>query len=85
VADEFVITLIPQTETMRKMMAAIEVHLAADLKGTRRVILRENGGDFTDIQFSEQVVNLELPAKTFDRNVPADIENIRAAAAAAKP
>jgi outer membrane lipoprotein-sorting protein len=85
VADEFVITLVPQNETVRKMMAAIEVHLAADLKGTRRVILRENGGDYTEIQFSEQFVNLELPAKTFDRSAPVDIEQIRVAAAAAKP
>ena len=84
-ADEIVITLVPQNETMRKMMAAIEVHLAADLKGTRRVVLRENGGDYTDIRFSEQVVNAELPAKSFDRSAPVDIEKIRAAAAIAKP
>ena len=83
--DELVITLIPKNETMRKMMAAIEVHLTADLKGTRRVVLRENGGDYTDIQFSEQFVNLELPLKTFDRSTPVDIEKIRAAAANAKP
>ena len=83
--DELVITLIPKNETMRKMMAAIEVHLALDLKGTRRVVLRENGGDYTDIRFSEQVVNMELPAKTFDRNTPVDIEKVRAAAANAKP
>jgi len=79
-ADELVVTLVPQNETVRKMMAAIEVHLAADLKGTRRVVLRENGGDYTDIRFSEQCVNLELPPKTFDRGAPADIETIRAAA-----
>jgi outer membrane lipoprotein-sorting protein len=85
VADEFVITLVPQNETMRKMMVVIEVHLAADLKGTRRVILRENGGDYTDIQFSGQLVNLELPAKTFDRNAPVEIEKIRAAATSARP
>jgi outer membrane lipoprotein-sorting protein len=84
-ADELVITLVPQNETMRKMMAAIEVHLAADLKGTRRVVLRENGGDYTDIQFSEQFVNFEPPPKTFDRNAPVDIEKIRSAAANAKP
>ena len=77
--DEFVITLVPQNETMRKMMAAIEVHLAADLKATRRVVLRENGGDYTDIQFSEQVVNFDLPPKTFDRSAPVDIEKIKAA------
>ena len=80
--DALIITLIPKNEAMRKMMAAIEVHLAADLKATRRVILRENGGDYTDIQFSEQVVNRELPPKTFDRSAPVEIEKIRAAASA---
>ena len=84
-ADEAVITLIPQNETVRKMMAAIEVHLTADLKQTRRVVLRENGGDYTDIQFSEQFVNLELPPNTFDRSTPVDIGKIRSAAASAKP
>lgn len=84
-ADEVVITLVPKNETMRKMMAAIEVHLAADLQGTRRVVLRENGGDYTDIQFSEQVVNFDLPPNTFDRSAPVDIEKIRSAAAQAKP
>ena len=84
-ADAIVITLVPKNESMRKMMAAIEVHLAADLKGTRRVVLRENGGDYTDIRFSEQVINQELPVKTFDRSAPVDIEKIRSAAAQAKP
>ena len=81
-ADAIIITLVPKNESMRKMMAAIEVHLAADLKGTRRVVLRENGGDYTDIRFSEQVVNQELPAKTFDRSTPVDIEKIRATVSA---
>ena len=84
-ADEVVITLIPQNETVSKMMAAIEVHLTADLKETRRVVLRENGGDYTDIQFSNQLVNLKLPAKTFDRSAPVDVETICAVAASAKP
>ena len=80
-----VITLVPKHEGMRKMMSAIEVHLAPDLKATRRVVLRESGGDFTDIFFSEQVAGLEFPAKTFDRSAPANLEVIREAAARAKP
>ena len=79
-ADELVITLVPQNETIRKMMAAIEVHLAADLKATRRVVLRETDGDYTDILFTEQVVNFAPPPKTFDRTAPAGIEKVRAAA-----
>jgi outer membrane lipoprotein-sorting protein len=79
-----VVTLVPRNETMRKMMAAIEVHLAADLKATRRVVLRETGGDYTDIRFSEQTVNLELPPLTFDRNAPLALADIQQAAAKAK-
>ena len=76
-----VITLVPRNETMRKMMQAIEVHLAADLKGTRRIVLRETGGDFTDIRFIEQIIGLELPARTFDRNAPLPLADIVQAAA----
>jgi outer membrane lipoprotein-sorting protein len=84
-ADEVVITLIPRNETMRKMMAAVEVHLAAALKGTRRVVLRQNDGDYTDILFDEQFVNQALPPGTFDLSTPVGIETIRPAAADAKP
>lgn len=80
-ADEWVITLVPQNESMRKMMAAIEIHLAADLQATRRVVLRETDGDHTDIIFTEQVVNFVPPPKTFDRAAPAALAEIRAAAA----
>jgi len=38
-----VITLVRATRRWRKMMQAIEVHLAADLNGTRRIVLRETG------------------------------------------
>jgi hypothetical protein len=74
---EPVITLVPRHEKMRKMMAAIEVHLAPDLKGTRRVILRETNADFTEIRFEDQVVNIPLPPCTFDRTQPADLEQVR--------
>jgi hypothetical protein len=74
---EPVITLVPRNEKMRKMMAAIEVHLAPDLKGTRRVLLRETNADFTEIRFEDQVVNIPLPPRTFDRTQPADLEQIR--------
>jgi len=78
-ADGPVITLTPQHPAMRKMMQAIEIHLAPDCRGTRQVVLREVGGDFTDIRFSEQVAEPPLPAGTFDRNKPADLEKIRQA------
>ena len=81
-ADGFVVTLTPQNETIRKMMTAIEVHLAPDLKATRRVVLCETDGDYTDIEFTKQVVNFELPPKTFDLDAPTDIGTIQAAAKA---
>jgi outer membrane lipoprotein-sorting protein len=80
--DELVVTLIPQNETIRKVMAAIELHLAADLKATRRIVLRETDGDYTEIIFSEQSVNFILPARTFDRVAPAALAELQAAARA---
>lgn len=77
-----VVTLIPRNEKMRKMMSAIEVQLAPDLKGTRQVVLREKGGDYTAIRFDEQAVNVELPRNTFDRQSPAALEEVRKAAEA---
>ena len=72
-----VVTLTPRNDKMRKMIAAIEVHLAPDLKATRQIVLRENDGDFTDIQFDGQVVNLKFEGLTFDRNAPLGLERIR--------
>jgi outer membrane lipoprotein-sorting protein len=74
-----IVTLTPQHPAMRKMMKAIEIHLAPDFLGTRRIVLRELDGDVTDIRFSEQVVGAALPPGTFDRGKPADLEQIRQA------
>jgi outer membrane lipoprotein-sorting protein len=73
------VTLTPQHPAMRKMMRAIEIHLARDFSGTRRIVLREVDGDFTDIRFSEQVVGAALPPGTFDRSMPVDLNQIRQA------
>lgn len=83
-SDGIVVQLKPRNETMRKVMQAIEVHLAPDLQATRRVVLRETGGDSTDIRFSEQAVGVALPPKTFDRNAPVSLEQIRQAAVPGK-
>jgi outer membrane lipoprotein carrier protein len=72
-----VVTLTPRRPQMLKMMQAIEIYLTPDFRGTRRVVLREQDGDFTDIEFSEQMAEPPLPAGTFDRNQPADLEKIR--------
>ena len=78
-ADGPVVTLIPRQPAMLKMMQAIEIYLAPDFRVTRRVVLREQDGDFTDIQFSGQMAAPPLPAGTFDCNQPADLELIRQA------
>jgi outer membrane lipoprotein-sorting protein len=74
--DGVVVTLVPGNASMRKMIASVEVRLTPDLKATKRVILREVDGDYTDIQFSEQSVNLSLPPRAFDRSSPVDISAI---------
>jgi outer membrane lipoprotein carrier protein len=78
-ADGAVVTLTPQHPAMRKMMQAIEIHLGADFQSTRRIVLREVGGDFTDIRFSEQIAGASLPPGTFDRVKPVGLEQIRQA------
>jgi hypothetical protein len=42
-------------------------------------VLREEDGDFTDIRFSEQAAGAALPAATFDRSQPTDLEQVRRA------
>jgi outer membrane lipoprotein-sorting protein len=71
-ADGAVVTLTPQQPAMRRMINAIEIHLSPDFQ-TRRVVLRELDGDFTDIRFGGQLINLPFHDATFDRNKPADL------------
>jgi outer membrane lipoprotein-sorting protein len=78
------ITLTPRQPALRKMLAAIEIQLAPDFLGTRRVVLREADGDYTEIRFSEQVAEPALPAGTFDLNHPAALEEVRKAAQSPK-
>jgi hypothetical protein len=75
-----IIRLIPKNETLRKVLVEVEVHLQPDLKGTRRVVLRESGGDHTDIRFESQVCNVPFPAGTFDCANPVAIAQVAAAA-----
>jgi outer membrane lipoprotein carrier protein len=76
-ADGPVVTLMPRQPALLKMMQAIEIYLTPDFRVTRRVVLREQDGDFTDIRFSEQMAGPPLPTGTFDCNQPADLDKIR--------
>lgn len=80
-----VVTLVPRHEKMRKVLLQVEVHLQPDLKGTRQVILREDGGDQTEIRFEDQVTNIDFPEGTFDTLNPVAIERVQEAAAKSGP
>jgi outer membrane lipoprotein-sorting protein len=84
-AEGPLVILTPRHPAMRKMMEAIEIYLARDFRGTRRVVLREVGGDYTDIRFSEQQAEPRLPEGTFNRTTPADLEQIRQAVQRSSP
>jgi len=62
---------------MRRVIQAVEVRLAADLRGTRQVFLRETTGDFTRIEFTDQRINAGFPPGTFDRTKPLPLDTIR--------
>ena len=83
--DGPVVTLTPQNPAVRKMMQAIEIHLAPDFRVTRRVVLRELDGDYTEIRFSEQQADPPFPAGTFDRSQPVELDQILRAVPRPKP
>jgi hypothetical protein len=73
-----VVTLVPKVDNLRSMLAALEIHLHADLSATREVIMREPGGDFTRIIFNREKRDVTFPAKTFDQTKPLDLAAIKA-------
>lgn len=73
-----VVTLVPKDDNLRSMLAALEIHLHADLSATREVIMREPGGDFTRIIFNREKRDVTFPAKTFDQTKPLDLAAIKA-------
>lgn len=74
-----VVTMIPKDETVRSVLAALEVHLKADLSATTEVVMREPNGDFTRIIFDRELRDLRFPPKTFDQLSPLDIRELKAA------
>lgn len=71
------IQLVPKDETVRSMMASLEVWLALDFSTTREVVMREPAGDFTRIIFNREQRNLVFPVGTFDQTKPLEIAAIR--------
>lgn len=76
---ETVLTFVPKNETVRGIMAAMEIHLAPDLSATREVVMREPNGDLTRITFRAEKYNVPFPAGTFDQNKPLPIAEVEAA------
>lgn len=84
-AETVVLGLVPRNETARQFIEAIEIHLTPDLAITRKVILRQSGGDFTEIRFTRQAIDVVYPPDAFDLSKPAGLDLIRRAVDGGKP
>jgi len=76
--DVTVVTMVPRDESVRSMLAALEVHLTPELSTTRQVVMREPGGDLTRILFTREKRDVKFPEKTFDQIKPSELSVIRA-------
>ncbi|MGA2139405.1 MAG: outer membrane lipoprotein carrier protein LolA [Verrucomicrobiia bacterium] len=75
-----VLTLKPKQKQASQFIAAFELRFGDDLAaGARQVTLRQPDGDWTSIQFTNQVANQPLPAGTFDLQAPVVVETVRKA------
>ena len=75
-----VLVLKPKQKAAAQFIAAFELHFTDDLAtGARQVIIRQPDGDWTSIQFTNQVANRPLPSGTFDSQMPVEIETVQKA------
>lgn len=74
-----VVTMIPNDENVRSMLAALEIQMQPDFSTTREVVMREPGGDFTRIIFRREKRNVQFPPGTFDQSKPLDLAAIKTA------
>ncbi|HEY3863462.1 MAG TPA: outer membrane lipoprotein carrier protein LolA [Verrucomicrobiae bacterium] len=74
-----VLTLTPKDETIRSMLASIQVKMLPDYSATREVVMNEPGGDFTRIIFKNERRNVKFPPGTFDQSAPLDIAAVKTA------
>ncbi|MBI3881405.1 MAG: outer membrane lipoprotein carrier protein LolA [Verrucomicrobia bacterium] len=75
-----VVTMVPKDETVRSMLASLEVKMEPDFSATREVVMNEPGGDLTRIIFRREKRDVQFPAGTFDQTKPLDIAAVKAAA-----
>jgi outer membrane lipoprotein-sorting protein len=76
-----VVTLVPKDDTVRSMLASLEVRMLADLTATREVVMNEPSGDLTRILFHRERRDVKFPPGTFDQTKPLDVAAIKAAVA----
>lgn len=74
-----VLTLVPKDETVRGMLASLEVKMTPDFSATREVVMHEPNGDFTRIIFQNERRDVKFPDKTFDQNQPLPVAEVKAA------
>jgi len=75
-----VLVLKPKQKQAAQFIEAFELLFGDDLSaGARRVTMRQPDGDWTSINFTNQVANKALPAGTFDLQKPMEIEAVRKA------
>lgn len=72
-----VLTLVPKDESVRGILASLEVRMAPDFSGTREVLMHEPSGDFTRILFTREQRNVKFPAGTFDQAKPLAIADVK--------
>lgn len=74
-----VVTMVPKDETVRSMLASLEIKMQPDFSASREVVMHEPGGDFTRIIFRREKRNVKFPTGTFDQNKPLDVAAIKTA------
>ena len=75
-SSQVVLTMVPKDQSVRSMLPALEIHLAADLSATREVVMQESGGDFRRIIFNRELRDRNFPAASFDQSKPLDLSAI---------
>jgi outer membrane lipoprotein-sorting protein len=69
-ADNTRIILSPKNEKFREHIRSIELLLTKEEKGLKQIIIREPGGDYTQITFINEKQNIDIPAAVFDGSGP---------------
>jgi len=76
-----VLTLVPKDESVRGMLASLEVKMLPNFSATREVVMHEPNGDFTRIIFHKEKRDVKFPDGTFDQNKPLPVAEVKAAIA----